>query len=361
MKSLVQVFFVLFSIFCFSQDSNWYAFYNPDSTKLGFRDSEGNIKIEPKYETYVTNRVFKNVIVVIEKDKNDTFNSYYLNRKGEKFGENSVYMSGTSDIMEDPEEYDGIIKFRNPKTGNVGFFDADGNTVIPDIYNDITNFHNGIAFSLRGATWPKCNSKIEDCEHLWWQGGKAFALNIKGEELFEVEEVYSSKVELKNPKINKSVDTETHKIYKGSDGNTYAFCIPEKDFKKWFETVFITDFKRNKTVMPIYFYELISVDDNDNPKHNTAWKNHKKEDYIIKNQKRIDNIFYNVISGNYKASIRWEYYSNNLYYPENILPKEDLRENITISYLARKKNSYSAENEIEFTKIGDSFYITSAP
>lgn len=362
MKNYIQLFLLLFSFFCFGQkDTNWYAFYNSDSTKIGFKDAEGNVKIEPKFETYITNDVFKNVIAVIEYVPEEKWKTYYLNKNGKIFGENSVYMAGTSDFAEDPIEYEGIIKFSNSKTGNVGFFDYNGNVVIPDKYNDLTNFHNGITRGLRGATWPKCIDNSHDCEHNWWEGGSVFAINTKGEELFELPEIYSSETDYKKVIINKNLDSEIYTSYKGKDGNIYSFCIPEKDFNKWFETVFLPDFKKNKTVLPKYFYELISVNDNDNPKHQTAWKNHYKIEYLKKNQKYIDEVFNKLISGIYHKSVSWETLSNHLYYSENELPKEDLKDNTAISFSARDENDYSSTNSFQFTKIGDSFYITSAP
>ena len=362
MRVFIQIFLILFSTFCFGQkDTNWYAFYNSDSTKIGFKDAEGKIKIQPKFETYITNTVFKNVIAVIEYFPEEKLKTYYLNKSGKIFGENCVYMAGTSDFAENPIEYEGIIKFRSSTTGNVGFFDYNGKIVIPDQYNDLTNFHNGIARGLRGATWPKCKSNTHDCEHLWWEGGKVFAINTKGEELFELPEIYSSEIDYEKVIINKKVDPEIYTSYKGKDGNIYSFSDPEKDFDKWFETVFLPDFKKNKTVLPQYFYELISVDDNDNPQHQTAWKNHHKIEYLKKNQKSIDEVFNLLISGIYHKSVSWETLSNHSYFPENELPKDDLRNNTVISFYCRAENDYSATNSFQFTKIGDSFYITSAP
>lgn len=362
MKGFSPLFLLLFSVFCFGQkDTNWYSFYNSDSTKIGFKDAEGNVKIEPKFETYITNDIFKNVIAVIEYGAEEKLKTYYLNKNGKIFGENSVYMAGTSDYAEKPIEYEGIIKFRNPTTGNVGFFDYNGNVVIPAKYNDVTNFHNGIARGLRGAVWPKYIENSHDCEHRWWEGGKVFAINIKGEELFELPEIYSGETDYEKVIINKKVDSEIYTSYKGTDGNIYSFSNPEKDFNKWFETVFLPDFKKNKTVLPQYFYELISVDDNNDPKSNSAWKNHHKIEYLKKNQKRIDEVFNQLISGVYQKSVHWETLSNHSYFPENELPKEDLSNNTTISFLARAENDYSTTNSFQFTKIGHSFYITSAP
>lgn len=362
MRTCFQLFFIVFSFFCFGQkDTNWYAFYNQDSTKIGFKDAEGKIKIEPKFETYITSYVFKNVIAAVEIDSNENFLSYFLNKIGKKFGENAVYMAGTSDVAEDSVEQNGIIKFKNPATGNVGFYDHNGKIVIPDIYNDITNFHYGIARALKGATWPGCNAALNDCEHLWWEGGNVFALNMKGEELFELPEIYSSEIDYKNPVINKKVDADIYISNIGKDGNTYSFINPEKDFNKWFQTQFLPDFKKTQSVNSKYFYDLISVSDNDNPTERTAWKNHEKGEYLKKNQLKIDGIFKNLISAVFKENTIWESGMNYSYFPENKLPKQDLSENTVISFYCRAENDYSSANNFQFTKIGEGFFITSAP
>ena len=84
-------------------------------------------------------------------------------------------------------------------------------------------------------------------------------------------------------------------------------------------------------------------------------------EYLKRNQKTINAVFNQLISGIYQKSVSWETGMNHLYFPENELPKEDLRNNTVISFMARAENDYSTTNSFQFTKIGDSFYITSAP
>ena len=63
MKNTVQLFLLLISSFYFSQqDTNWYTFYNSDSTKIGYKDAKAIVRIEPKFELAMTNsKVFKDV------------------------------------------------------------------------------------------------------------------------------------------------------------------------------------------------------------------------------------------------------------------------------------------------------------
>lgn len=111
MKNVVQLFFVLFYIFSFSQeDTNWYGFYNSDSTKIGYKDAKGNVRIEPKFESAMTEtNLFKDVIVAWEYAKNYSGEKYYLNKEGKKFGKDSIYVFDFSFA----EESEGKIKFRD--------------------------------------------------------------------------------------------------------------------------------------------------------------------------------------------------------------------------------------------------------
>lgn len=364
MKGLTPLFLLLFSVFCFGQkDTNWYSFYNSDSTKIGFKDAEGKVKIEPNFENaMMSTDVFKEVIAVWDYGKNYSGEQYYLNKNGKQFGKDSLYVFDFSFA----KESEGKIKFRDPKTDKVGFFDKNGKVVIPAAYNDAGDFQNGIAIAIKGAhkqSWkPEGDTHEGGCNHWSWSGGKTLAINTNNRELFEIPDYddYSYSIDYSKFKLNEKVDLEVYTSYQATDGNTYSFYSPEKDFNKWFETVFLPDFKKNKTVLPQYFYELISVDDNDDQKSNSAWKNHRKKEYLERNKKRIDEVFNQLVLGAYQKNVHWETSMSYLYFSENELPKEDLKNNTVISFLARPETDYSTSNSFQFTKIGDSFYITSA-
>jgi len=355
--------FLFFTQLVFAQENtDWYAFYNADSTLIGYKDAKGNVKIKPKFEAFMPSEIFKNVISVIE-PKNGKWEQYYLNKKGEKFGKDSVYISD----YEPANESDGKIKFRDYKTDKVGFFDFDGKVVIPALYDDADDFHGGLAVVLKDGKrwcWDNNSEDLENCEHVGWVDFKTFMINAENEILFEIPEQkdFSFTIDWSKFKINEEVDSEIYTSLTGSDGNIYSFYSPEKDFNKWFEKVFIEDFKTYKTVLPKYFYALVAVTDNDDPKSPTVWKNHAREEYIEKNQKEIDQIFSKIVSGEFKITSSWrDYLKNDLYYSKNILPKEDLQNNVVIEFLPRAKGDYTLKNAFQFTKIGSDFFITSAP
>ena len=84
MKKYIQIVLVFFSVFCFGQkDTDWYAFYNSDSTKIGYKDAEGKVKIEPKFEqAMMSNDVFQDVVAVWEFAPSYSGEQYYLNKNG---------------------------------------------------------------------------------------------------------------------------------------------------------------------------------------------------------------------------------------------------------------------------------------
>ena len=352
MKNLVQLFFVLFSVFCFSQeDTNWYGFYNSDSTKIGYKDSRGNVKIEPKFELAMTNfKIFKDVVIVWEYAPNYSEEKYYLNKLGNKFGKDSIYVFDFSFA----EESEGKIKFRDYKTDKVGFFDKNGKVVIPANYNDAGDFHNGLAMIIKNGVrkcWREDNGKqpeYPNCEHWSWEG-KTIMINSKNQELFEIpkQKDYSYSVDYTNFKLNENVDSDVYTSYNGNDGNTYSFYSSEKDFKKWFETKFLTDFKTNRKILEKYFNNSIELQINESSVIID------KKDFLTKGfDKKINKLLEDYIKNKYSI----DYFN------------EDSREisiDLRLTSIIQNKDIRSATNfnqkSIIFKKIRDSFYIISTP
>ena len=352
MKNIVQLFFVVFSFFCFSQeDTNWYGFYNSDSTKIGYKDSRGNVKIEPKFELAMTNfKIFKDVVIVWEYAPNYSGEKYYLNKLGNKFGKDSIYVFDFSFA----EESEGKIKFRDYKTDKVGFFDKNGKVVIPANYNDAGDFHNGLAMIIKNGVrkcWREDNGKqpeYPNCEHWSWEG-KTMMINSKNQELFEIpkQKDYSYSVDYTNFKLNENVDSDVYTSYNGNDGNTYSFYSSEKDFKKWFETKFLTDFKTNRKILEKYFNNSIELQINESSVIID------KKDFLTKGfDKKINKLLEDYIKNKYSI----DYFN------------EDSREisiDLRLTSIIQNKDIRSATNfnqkSIIFKKIRDSFYIISTP
>lgn len=358
MKKLFPIFIALFSVFCFGQkDTNWYSFYNSDSTKIGFKDADGKIKIEPKFEyAMMSSDVFKDVIAVWDYGENYSGEQYYLNKNGKKFGKDSLYVF---DFLF-AEESEGKIKFRDEKTDKVGFFNKNGKVVIPAIYNDAGDFHNGITMIMKDAMrkcWKDNGKQPEypDCEHWSWEG-KTMVINTENKELFEIgKQDFIRSIDYddtyKNFKLNKNVDSDFYISYKGNDGNTYSFYCPEKDFKKWFETKFLPDFKINGKIAEKYFSKTIFL----------QRKEYSKEIstiiFLDKYSRKTNTLFKEYLQNQYDI----DFFDENMFQEENRNLAIDLRLSPK-SEIGNSKSRLSFHQEsIVFTKIGDSFYITSAP
>ena len=161
MKNIVQLFFVVFSFFCFGQEKNlWYPFFLENSNTMGFKDKEGKVMIEPKFFAPLSTGNFNNIYAVNEIDGDE----YYLLKNGKKIGIDSVYYFDTEAAYEREEK----IRFRDKKTDRVGFFDKKGIVIIPAIYNEAENFYNDLAIVYKdGKRWCYDNNSEErkNCEH----------------------------------------------------------------------------------------------------------------------------------------------------------------------------------------------------
>ena len=243
------------------------------------------------------------------------------------------------------------------KSGKVVFFDKNGKIVIPAIYNDARDFHNGIAMIMKDGVrkcWKENNGKqpeYPNCEHWSWEG-KTIMINTNNQELFEIpKENFTNSIDYnnvyKNFKLNENVDSDIYTSYKGNDGNIYSFYSPEKDFKKWFETKFLPDFKTNGKILEKYF-------------NNSVELQIKKSSIIIDNKDFLTKGF------DKKINKLLEDYIKNKYSIDYF--NEDSREisiDLRLTSIIQNKDIRSATNfnqkSIIFKKIRDSFYIISTP
>jgi hypothetical protein len=244
----------------------WVSFYNQDSTKIGFKDKRGTIKIEPKFVRLTSNQKFENIIATIE-EASESWNSYYLTKSGKKVGENMLFMFDNSPDCEN----EGFIRFTDEKTEKTGLFDKDGNVVIPAEYNYLTNVRNGLVVALKGAT------KKYDGEHYSYVGGKNYLLDVKNNILID------------NIKINEDLDfysleksktpskNPIRKSFLAKDGSYYSFVDYEKELKQWLKNellnkLTIENLEKNSLDV-IQFWD----------KEADEWKKSTKKDFIAAN------------------------------------------------------------------------------
>ena len=124
----------------------WTAFWNEDSTLIGYKDTNGIVKIEPIFSGFFFAEKFDNIIAISE-GNNGELGSYYLTKTGRTFGEDSLF---NFDFRYDCES-EGFIRFRDPKTAKIGMFDRTGKIAIPAIYDGLSRVRNGMVRGLKGA------------------------------------------------------------------------------------------------------------------------------------------------------------------------------------------------------------------
>jgi hypothetical protein len=139
---------VFFCCTLFGQDIGaWIAFWNKDTTLIGFKDKSGKVKIEPRFVSGFTSAgLFENIIAAMEENSGG-YQSYYLTKSGKIFGKDSLHMFDNATDCES----EGFIRFRDKKTERVGMFNRKGEVVIPAEYNELTRVGNGMTIALKGA------------------------------------------------------------------------------------------------------------------------------------------------------------------------------------------------------------------
>jgi len=236
MKKIVLLYTFLVSCTVFAQTSDtWTAFWNKDTTKIGFQNKNGVIKIEPKFTGFTIARKFENIIAVTE-EENNKWKSYYLTKEGKIIGRDSLY---TFDNSTDCES-EGFIRFRDPKTDKMGLFNSKGTIVIPADYSALSNVKNGMLTALKDAK----KEREPGDEHFLWSGGKELLIDITNKVLID-NFVYIR--DLNFYSLEKSKEPSKDPIrenFKGVDGQYYSFINFEKEFKFWLENNLLKDLSK---------------------------------------------------------------------------------------------------------------------
>src|SRR3954464_8656370 len=118
MKKIIIYIFLCLNFTLSAQDKDtWVSFWDKDTTHIGFKDKNGNIKIAPKFMGLTFANKFDDIIVVSE-EVNETWKSYYLTKTGKIVGRDSLYIFDNSPDCEN----EGFIRFKDPKTDKMGLF-----------------------------------------------------------------------------------------------------------------------------------------------------------------------------------------------------------------------------------------------
>ncbi|SFD25781.1 WG repeat-containing protein [Flavobacterium phragmitis] len=235
MKKILALWIFLFLNFLVSAQNNdiWTSFPNKDTTLIGFKDKNGNVKIEPKFSGFTTARQFENIIAVTE-EKKGKWESYYLTKSGKIIGRDSLYVFDNGPDCEN----EGFIRFTDRKTDKMGIFNSDGKIVIPAEYSNLTKVKNGMFIGLKDA------KKETDGEHSFWTGGKEFLVDIHNKILVES---FTYNDDLNFYSVEKSKEPSKDPIrdnFLGVDGQYYSFINFGKEFKEWLQNTFLKNLSK---------------------------------------------------------------------------------------------------------------------
>ena len=213
-------------------DSTWRAFFAEDGYTRGFKNEKGEVMIPPKFTGFTWAKKFKNIIAVMEDTHIES--AYYLLKDGTKVGKDSLYIW---DMAADCES-DGMIRFRDPKTDKVGFFDSEGKVSIPALYADALPFYNGVAVVYDGERVCEDGTKYSKnkyCEHWMLSENTNTLLIDKNNNILIDDFKYSNSLDLYSIKKNDTTALPHRLIQVGTNNNYYSFNNYEKQFENWLE------------------------------------------------------------------------------------------------------------------------------
>lgn len=265
----------------------WFRFYNPDSTLVGFKNSEGIVKMAPRFEPLSAWGAFENIIVVGE-NRDGIYRSYYLTKSGREVGRDSVHYF---DNGEDYEQ-EGFIRFRDHKTDKVGLFNRFGDIVVPAVYDGMTRVTNGLITTLSGA--EKVIS--EDGEHHYWNNGKEILIDTNNNVLIE-DFSYDGNINFYSLIISKVPHSDViRKNFKAKNGTYYSFIDYRKEFLTWLKTNLLNDYNKEKLGSAIFTNITYSKPD-------VGWVSEPKDTYLSQNYELIINKFLQINAADTKYSI----------------------------------------------------------
>ena len=271
---------VIFIICCFyfgacklNNKDTWVAFYNKDTSLVGFKDQQGQIRIQPRFSTFGAAQKFDDIIAVSE-FTNKTYKNYYFTKKGKAVGRDSVfYFDNTPDC-----ESEGFIRFHDRESLKMGILNADGDVTIPAIYNFLSPVRNGLMLALTGAI--RQYPKDADEEHFNpWLGGTEVLVNTKNQTLIR-DFTFDDDIDFYSMTItDKPVNDTTRKTFKGINGQYYSFISFEKEFNNWFKTQFLNISTVESLLNQTYDKLIVATD--------TGGREENKEKYIKANFDRL--------------------------------------------------------------------------
>jgi hypothetical protein len=187
-------------------------------------------------------------------------------------------------------EKENKIRFRDPITDKVGFFDRFGKIAIPAVYEEAYPFHNGLAVVMQGAKricWEGREfSPAHSCEHWSWQGGRTMVINEKNVVLidsFSLEQ--ASQVDWYSLATQSDNKPDKNRFsFKGTNGKYYFFLDKKAIFTTWFYDHFLSAIQSDVNQLSTYCFREVAVDDGFKDE---VWRLYQKSEFLKRYKKEV--------------------------------------------------------------------------
>lgn len=278
MKCIIYIIVLFFTIhisLSAQQADTWYAFSDlGDGELIGFKDTDGEVRISPRFIGMMEGRKFDDILAAIEVTDSILL-TYYLTKSGRIVGRDSLF---SFDNMPDCEN-EGFIRFHDKQTDQMGVFNRNGDIVIPAGYNALTKVMNGLVAGLKNAEKKYWHGHGHDehagCNHYSWEGGESVLLDTTNRILVE-DFNYEGVIDYYSLQITDSPIKDSCRLnFKSVDGTYYSFVHIEKEFQRWLDEMVLTDISEEKLLTASY--DSITWTPSGN------WEAESKYDFIKRN------------------------------------------------------------------------------
>ena len=272
MKEIIIILLVFTQFLSFGQSNNdvLISFYDKETRLLGFKDSDENVVIEPKFGFLSVAKIFEKVIAVNEMENGKRKDEYYLLRNGKKFGRDSLYVF---DLTYDCES-EGYIRFKDPQSELIGMFDSNGKVTIPAAYNYISQMKNGYFVGLKNAEKEYFNHEGEsDCNHFKWTNGTAYLVNKENEIIIKDFQLSATEtIDWNTALVSDTKNNELNRVnFETINGRNISFVDNKKEFELYLDH--LSNQLNIEKLMGNCFDRIIHVD-------STGWTSSSKEKFL---------------------------------------------------------------------------------